>query len=232
MNILLSKLVYFILGIYGTLYKARYFFKCSIGLSVSVIGWSNVFVGNNVVIGNGSFININYRKKELGKTMIIEDEVIIGKNNFISVGKKVEIKKFSLIASNCNLISSTHDVGERFIPMNLTKATNHDAIEIGINTFLGAGVTVIGNVTIGSGCVIGANSLVTNDIPPFSLAVGIPAKVVKRYSFSLNKWVPVNEFVEDTYIPSDDEYLKKLEQNKKFIIRPTILSSGIFNSIY
>ena len=57
---------------------------------------------------------------------------------------------------------------------------------IGHDVFIGANVTVLDGVTIGDGAVIGAGAVVTKDIPPYAVAVGVPAKVVK-YRFSQEK---------------------------------------------
>ena len=48
---------------------------------------------------------------------------------------------------------------------------------IGADVWLGAGVTVLGGVTIGDGCVVGAGAVVTRDLPPYAIAVGVPARV-------------------------------------------------------
>ena len=53
-------------------------------------------------------------------------------------------------------------------------------ITIGSNCWLAANVTVCGGVTIGEGCVIGAGSVVTRDIPPRSLAAGVPCRVIRE----------------------------------------------------
>lgn len=53
-------------------------------------------------------------------------------------------------------------------------------VKIGNDVWVGAGATILPGVTIGDGCVIGAGSVVTKDVPANSLAVGVPAKVVKR----------------------------------------------------
>lgn len=70
-------------------------------------------------------------------------------------------------------------------------------------------------MTIGRGSIIGAGSLVNKDIPPFSIAVGNPCKVIKRYDFSVEKWVKRDEYnlSSDTLIPTEEEYIKKLKQN-------------------
>ena len=64
--------------------------------------------------------------------------------------------------------------------------------KVGSNCWLGEGVIVMPGVTIGDGCVIGAHSVVNKDIPPACIAVGSPAKVVKRYSYDKKEWVNVN----------------------------------------
>lgn len=57
-----------------------------------------------------------------------------------------------------------------------------DRIYVGDGSWLGTNVVIAGNVYIGRNCVIGANSVVTYDIPDYSVAVGTPARVVKRYN--------------------------------------------------
>ena len=64
-------------------------------------------------------------------------------------------------------------------------------VRIGEGSWIGVGVAVMG-ATIGRHCVIGANSVVTRDIPDYSVAVGIPAKVIKRYDFQSNRWRKTN----------------------------------------
>lgn len=61
-------------------------------------------------------------------------------------------------------------------------------IEIGDGTWLGTNVVVVGNVMIGRNCVIGANTVVTHDIPDYCVAVGMPARVVKRYNIQTKEW--------------------------------------------
>lgn len=59
---------------------------------------------------------------------------------------------------------------------------------IGEGSWIGTNVVIVGNVRIGKRCVIGANSVVTKDIPNHCIAVGIPAKVVKQYNVHTGCW--------------------------------------------
>jgi acetyltransferase-like isoleucine patch superfamily enzyme len=62
-------------------------------------------------------------------------------------------------------------------------------VEIGDGSFIGYGSVILPNVTLGRHVVIGANSVVTSDIPDYSVAVGNPAVVLKRYDWANQKWV-------------------------------------------
>ena len=61
-------------------------------------------------------------------------------------------------------------------------------IEIGDDSWIGINSVIVGNVRIGKHCVIGANSVVNKNIPDYSIAVGSPAKVIKRYNFEKKEW--------------------------------------------
>jgi acetyltransferase-like isoleucine patch superfamily enzyme len=91
----------------------------------------------------------------------------------------INIGNDCLIAMGCKILASNHKVsapGELIrLQPDLPKPIN-----IGNDVWLGADVKVLAGVTIGDGCIVGAGSLVTNDLPPFSVAVGNPAKVIKQ----------------------------------------------------
>jgi acetyltransferase-like isoleucine patch superfamily enzyme len=65
-------------------------------------------------------------------------------------------------------------------------------VVIGDGSWLGFGSVVLPGVTIGKHCVIGANAVVTNDIPDYCVAVGVPAKVIRRYDAQQEKWIAVS----------------------------------------
>ena len=75
--------------------------------------------------------------------------------------------------------------------VSLPKADGSPNLVIGNGTWIGTNAVIVGNIQIGKHCVIGANSVVTKDIPDYSVAAGIPAKVIKRYDFEEEEWVRV-----------------------------------------
>lgn len=80
------------------------------------------------------------------------------------------------IAPNCRFYTAGHpiDAAERNKGLEYARP-----ISVGNNVWIGAGVSVLPGVTIGENCVIGAGSIVVKDIPPYSVALGNPCKVIK-----------------------------------------------------
>ena len=62
---------------------------------------------------------------------------------------------------------------------------------IGNNVWIGEGAAILSGVKIGEGSIIGTNSVVLKDIPPNSIAVGSPAKVIKKYDFDKKEWIKI-----------------------------------------
>ena len=180
--------------------------------SVHLLGKDNIRIGENVCVSEGCWFNVNHRIKD--KVSIkIGNNCFIGKQNFFTSGDLISIGDYTLTTIGCKFIGSSHNVEDPEVPYLLTGTTNDDQIQIGVNCFLGASAIVLGNIKIGHGSVIGSGSLVLRDVPPFSLAVGNPAEVQKRYSFIQKKWLPVSEIKDEDEdaMPNEKEYLAQLK---------------------
>lgn len=93
----------------------------------------------------------------------------------------VEIGDHTLLSMHCTVLSSNHTVPATGVLIR----SQPDILlptRIGRNVWLGAGVSVLGGVTIGDGCIVGAGAVVTHDLPPESISVGVPAHVVGHRS--------------------------------------------------
>jgi acetyltransferase-like isoleucine patch superfamily enzyme len=105
----------------------------------------------------------------------LEDDVSINSLTHIFGAGGVHIGARTLISASCNIASITHS--EQI-------ATRGRGIELPVvieeDCWLGAGAIVLPGVRIGRGSIIGAGAVVTKDIPPLSLAVGVPARVVRQ----------------------------------------------------
>jgi acetyltransferase-like isoleucine patch superfamily enzyme len=118
--------------------------------------------GDNVTIGNNVFFNrnvfINTLDDEAEGEVIIADDCEFGPNVVLAAGDHA-------FHNRSERIRFSHSLPGKII--------------IGEDCWVGANVTITRNVVIGKGSVIGANSVVTHDIPPYSIAVGVPARVIK-----------------------------------------------------
>ena len=103
----------------------------------------------------------------------IEKFVSMGHDNHIWAFSPVKIGRYTQTAKDLLIISGSHDVA------SFESLPNQD-VTIGAGCWIGARVTILGGVNIGKGCVIGACSLVRSDIPDWSVAVGVPARVIRQ----------------------------------------------------
>jgi acetyltransferase-like isoleucine patch superfamily enzyme len=132
---------------------------------------------------------------ELGEHVLLEPNVWltapapgrirIGGGTFLNLGVQVaamnlvEIGEHCMFANGCFVTDGNHRFDDPDKPVTWQGFTTKGPTRIGANVWCGANVVVTSGVTIGERSVIGANSVVTTDIPPFSIAAGAPARVIK-----------------------------------------------------
>lgn len=113
----------------------------------------------------------------IGSNTMIEQGVHIVCHNRLTIGRDVAI------AARCAIVDVTHSYPNGCSGNIGSNIANDDSfVEIGDGAFLGYGSVILPNVRVGKRAVIGANSVVTCDIPDFSIAAGVPAKVIRIYS--------------------------------------------------
>ena len=156
---------------------------------------------NSIVIGKGFTCGFGCRLEAYPlqadeKVLFFGDNIEINDYVHISAGKKVTIGNNVLIASKVFISDINHgnyntdNQDSPLIAPNCRKLSTSPVV-IKDNVWLGEGVCVMAGVTIGFGSIIGASSVVTKDIPDYSIAVGSPAKVVKEFNFEKNEWLAV-----------------------------------------
>lgn len=119
----------------------------------------------------------------IGDRTVIQPYVHIGAAHRVTLGKHV------LIASNVFITDHDHDLSDPMNPPSVNSKLDTAPVHIGDYTWLGEKVMVLKGVTIGQRCVIGAGALVTRDIPPMSIAVGSPARVIRTFDPDRNEWI-------------------------------------------
>ncbi len=131
--------------------------------------------------------------KSCGKGFLVKEGVIFKFPENIKIGNHVGISEYTLIdgdggisignfvriASHVSVISFEHNYQRTNAPIKFQGKTKKKVI-IEDDVWIGSGVRVLAGVKIGKGSIIGANSVVTKTIPPLSIAIGLPARVIKR----------------------------------------------------
>ena len=176
--------------------------KCLMSLhrwiNISVLNFRQVKIDHSCLIGKNFTAKLGLRNGNKGSVYIlamseicngvildcwggsirIAENVFIGPYVVIYGHGGVSIGRDTLIAMHCRILSSNHTIPNREVKIR-SQPDILLPVTIGEDVWLGAGVTVLGGVTIGNGCIVGAGAVVTKDLPPYSIAVGVPAKVIR-----------------------------------------------------
>lgn len=149
-------------------------------------GAKRIFIGDKCTIQYKTWLASNPLTGKNAE-LVIEDGCSIGNFNHIYSTHRVVLHKNVLTADKVYISDNLHGYEDISTPISHQPIVQKSHVEIGEGSWLGENVCVIG-AKIGKHCVIGANSVVTKDIPDYSIAVGAPAKVIKQYDFNENKW--------------------------------------------
>jgi hypothetical protein len=151
-----------------------------IGRGVKFNGWvrvekpcADIQLGDSTMVGVGCyFLATPSGGIHIGEDVGINDYCYITSNYSIKIGAKVHI------AEHVSIRDYDHEFSNPDVPI-ASQGFRGGPVEIGAGSWIGRGVMITSKVRIGQGCIIGANSVVTKDIPAFSVAVGAPARVIK-----------------------------------------------------
>lgn len=196
----LLKFIYFIIKKPFFFFYQYSFKKCGkifIAGSFQITGKKNIEIGS---FSAGSRIRIDaikvFENQTFNPKIIIADNVVANNDFHLACTGSIYIGNNVLMGSNVFITDHDHgiysseatEVSSPLISPARRALTSNGYVKIGDNVFIGEYVAILKNVTIGQGAILGAHSLVTNNIPEYSLAVGNPAKVLKCYNFKTNRW--------------------------------------------
>lgn len=163
-------------------------------------GLSHISIGNNFIAGD--FFKLEavtaFRGRQFSPRIVIKDNVSI--NDFVHIGATnyIEIGNNVLMASKIFISDHNHGVYRGAgqvrpdVPPAERELTSDQQVIIGDNVWLGEFVSILPGSIIGAGAIIGSNSVVSGTIPPETIAVGAPAKVVKYFNHSTSAWESVS----------------------------------------
>lgn len=152
-------------------------------------------IGNNFTCGVSCRLEAHPNNTErINKLLVIGDNVQINDHVHISAGSKIVIGDNVLIASKVFITDHNHgkysgtDFQDSPESIPIKRELQFADVIIEDNVWIGEFVSILPGVVIGRGSIIGTMSVVTKSIPPFSIAVGSPARVIKEYDFISRSW--------------------------------------------
>jgi len=135
-------------------------------------GRGRLVIGPWTWIGSGSAVRAHGGRITLGPKVVLGADVTVNAMLDVAIGEG------SLLADDVLVIDFDHRTDRVDVPIR-AQGTVSSPVRIGDDVWIGRGATVVRGVDVGTGCVVGAGAVVTRDLPPFSVAVGAPARVVR-----------------------------------------------------
>lgn len=134
---------------------------------------SGISIGDDVFLGRGTILSCK------DGDIVLGDHVNIGFHSEIFSGSSVSVGRYGLFAAYTYLVGGGHEFERGDLPV-IEQQRSSRGITLGENVWLGTGAKVLDGVRIGSDVVVGANAVVTDDLPDGVVAAGVPARVVRR----------------------------------------------------
>lgn len=169
----------------------------TLGEGVQLYNPRQIRMGNQIAIANHVTLRAMTGYPWSDPPQVFSPEIILQDNCFInnfsqiSCARRIVIGANVMIAENCFIADNNHGYAHPDLPIRAQPLAVAGEVQIGADTWIGANCCIVGNVRIGIHCVVGAHSVVTADLPDYSVAVGAPARVVKRFDRARGLWVPV-----------------------------------------
>jgi len=152
----------------------------------------HISLGQGVFIGKDVWLNVVLEDDSSSPKISLGNGCRIGRRTSISARNSIVLEADVLLAPSVLLMDHNHEYADPRLPIHAQGVTQGGTIRVGKNSWLGYGCVIFcanGDLTIGQNCVIGANSVVTGSIPPFSVVAGIPARILKQYDSETGQWI-------------------------------------------
>jgi serine acetyltransferase len=153
--------------------------RSRLGLGAVLDSPNLVMVGANVDIGRHAWLNAVDDLGDGMPTLRIGTGTHIGRFAHINAWRQVHIGENVLIADRVFISDCSHDFSDQAVPIWHQKDVFVGPVVLHDGCWIGIGAVIMPGVTIGRNAVVGANAVVTRDVPDFAVAAGVPAKLLR-----------------------------------------------------
>jgi acetyltransferase-like isoleucine patch superfamily enzyme len=136
-------------------------------------GYGRLVIGRWVHVGNGNKLRAHEGNLRIG------DKCVFGKDNTVNCYLDIEFGAATIVADWVYICDFDHVFSDIHVPIK-DQGIVKSPVRIGPDVWMGTKVTVLRGITVGQGSVIAANAVVNKDIPPYGVAVGVPARVIRN----------------------------------------------------
>lgn len=181
------KLIWIIRAIFYKLFFGYFALPSYIGKPIFLHGVNKIFIHKNVRIFPGIRMEVHGENASI----TIKEDVGIAQNVHITSASNLVIEKSCTILANVFITNIDHDYTA--IDVNiLRQKIIVRSTQLGEGCFIGIGAAIQAGTILGKHCIVGTNSVVRGNFPDYSVIVGVPGKVVKRYNLRSDSWEKTN----------------------------------------
>ena len=176
-----------------TAFVRRQFGSCGKGVIVEppfkYKNLQHIALGKDVMIKHYCWISAIASQEETSTPkIIIKAHTQIGMGATISAVRQIVLEEYVLLARNVYISDHGHSFEDLETPIMFQGLRDISPVTIGEHTWIGQNSCIMPGVRIGKHCVVGANSVVTRDLPDYCVAVGSPARVIRQYDARTRRW--------------------------------------------
>lgn len=154
---------------------------------LKIDGAKNIIIEDHVIINYKTWLASMPLTDTLNPLLKIGAGSVLGNFNHIYATNRIIIGENVLTADKVYISDNLHGYNDPLIPIMYQPIVQNRKVIIGDGSWIGENVVIIGS-SIGKNCVIGANSVVTKDIPDYCVVVGNPARIIKMYNLTTKNW--------------------------------------------
>ena len=152
-----------------------------------------IHLGRDATVNSGCWLDCieNYEGERFASRLDIGDGTYIGRNAHIIACGHMRIGKQVVIGDNVYITDNLHGYEDVTRNVMVQPLRHPGPVAVEDEAWIGDKASILPNVTIGKHAVVGSNSVVTKSVPPYCVAVGVPARVIRRYNQETRRWEQV-----------------------------------------
>ena len=166
-------------------------YTCELRRSIA----NKVHLADGVYLAPDVWLNIPPSDNVLSPVIEIGPNCAIGRRSTISARNRICLESDVLLAPSVLIMDHNHEYRNVQMPIQAQGTTDGGTILIEQNCWIGHGAVIVcgrGHLTVGRNSVIGANTVITKSVPPYTVIAGNPARVIRQFNELRREWVKIN----------------------------------------